>query len=89
MKLVTAVVKPFTLDDIQKALEKLGSPGMTVSETEGFGQQRGYKEIYRGTEYATSFVPKTKIELIVGKIWITPVDDVVRVRTGERGEKAI
>ncbi|WKS34930.1 P-II family nitrogen regulator [Corynebacterium propinquum] len=112
MKLVTAVVKPFTLDDIQKALEKLGSPGMTVSETEGFGQQRGHKEIYRGTEYVTSFVPKTKIELIVadgdveqvvdaiveaactgeigdGKIWITPVDDVVRVRTGERGEKAI
>ena len=110
MKLVTAVVKPFTLDDIQKALEKLGSPGMTVSETEGFGQQRGHKEIYRGTEYDTSFVPKTKIELIVadgdveqvvdaiveaactgeigdGKIWITPVDDVVRVRTGERGEK--
>lgn len=112
MKLVTAVVKPFTLDDIQEALAKIGSPGMTVSEIEGFGQQRGNKEIYRGAEYATSFVPKTKIELIIadddveavvdaiveaactgeigdGKIWITTVEDVIRVRTGERGEKAI
>ncbi|ERS43898.1 MULTISPECIES: P-II family nitrogen regulator [Corynebacterium] len=112
MKLVTAVVKPFTLDDIQQALQKLGSPGMTVTEIEGFGQQRGNKEIYRGAQFATSFVPKAKIELIVadddseaivdaivdaactgeigdGKIWIAPVEDVIRVRTGERGEKAI
>ncbi|MDK4268483.1 P-II family nitrogen regulator [Corynebacterium accolens] len=112
MKRITAVVKPFTLDDIQQALQQLGSPGMTVSEVEGFGQQRGNKEIYRGAKFATSFVNKAKIELIVaddqaeeivdaiveaactgeigdGKIWISSIDDIIRVRTGERGEKAI
>lgn len=112
MKLITAVVKPFTLPDVREALEQLEVHGLTVTETQGFGQQRGHSEVYRGAEYATDFVPKVKLEVLSsddnaedivsaiieaaytgkigdGKVWITPVEDVIRVRTGERGEAAI
>ena len=112
MKLVTAVVKPFKLDDVKTALEGVGVQGMTVSEVQGFGRQRGHTEVYRGAEYTVSFVPKTRVEVLVddadaarvvdaivaaactgsigdGKVWSTPVDEVVRVRTGERGVEAL
>ena len=112
MRLVTAVVKPFKLDDVKQALETLGIQGMTVSEVQGFGRQRGHTEVYRGAEYTVSFVPKVRIEVLVddadagsvveaivtaastgsigdGKVWTTPVDEVVRVRTGERGAEAL
>ena len=112
MKLVTAVVKPFTLDQIKEALEQVGVLGMTVTEAQGFGQQKGHSEVYRGAEYAVDFVPKLKIEVVVaddyleeviqaiveaartgkvgdGKLWMVHVDDLVRVRTGERGEAAL
>ena len=112
MRLVTAIVKPFKLDDVKTALESLGVQGMTVSEVQGFGRQRGHTEVYRGAEYTVSFVPKVKLEVLVddadatdtvdviakaaqtgsigdGKVWSTPVDDVVRVRTGERGVEAL
>lgn len=112
MKLITAVVKPFTLPDIRAALEQLGVRGLTVTEIQGFGQQLGHSEVYRGAEYATDFVPKVKLEIVDtderieelvsaiveaaytgkigdGKIWITPVDDAIRVRTGERGDAAL
>jgi nitrogen regulatory protein P-II 1 len=112
MRLVTAVVKPFKLDDVKNALEKLGVQGMTVSEVQGFGRQRGHTEVYRGAEYSVDFVPKVRIEVLVdesdaaqvvdavvsaaytgaigdGKVWTVPVDDVVRVRTGERGPDAL
>lgn len=112
MKLITAVVKPFTLPDVRAALEQLDVHGLTVTETQGFGQQRGHSEVYRGAEYATDFVPKVKLEIILadeqvdevlnaivesaytgkigdGKVWVTPVENLIRVRTGERGEAAI
>ena len=112
MKLVTAVVKPFKLDDVKTALEGVGVQGMTVSEVQGFGRQRGHTEVYRGAEYTVGFVPKTRVEVLVddadalrvvdaivaaastdsigdGKVWSTPVDHVVRVRTGERGAEAL
>ena len=112
MKLVTGIVKPFKLDDVKTALESFGVQGMTVSEVQGFGRQRGHTEVYRGAEYTVSFVPKVRIEVLVddadatrvvdavvaaastgsigdGKVWSTPVDDVVRVRTGERGVEAL
>lgn len=112
MKLVTAIVKPFTLTDIKDALGQAGVHGMTVTETQGFGQQKGHTEVYRGAEYAVDFVPKVKIEIVIddellddvvravvdsahtgkigdGKVWVTPVDDLIRVRTGERGSDAI
>lgn len=112
MKLVTAIVKPFTLTDIKESLENVGVRGMTVTEAQGFGQQKGHTEVYRGAEYAVDFVSKIKIEVVVsddlysdvieaivsasrtgkigdGKIWVTPVDDVARVRTAERGEDAV
>jgi nitrogen regulatory protein P-II 1 len=112
MRLVTAVVKPFKLDDVKLALEALGVQGMTVSEVQGYGRQRGHTEVYRGAEYTVSFVPKVRIEVLVddadatrvvdtvvaaastgsigdGKVWTTPVEDVVRVRTGERGAEAL
>jgi nitrogen regulatory protein P-II 1 len=112
VRLVTAVVKPFKLDDVKTALEGLGVQGMTVSEVQGFGRQRGHTEVYRGAEYSVSFVPKVRIEVLVddadssrvvdaivaaastgaigdGKVWSTPVDEVVRVRTGERGAEAL
>lgn len=112
MKLITAVVKPFTLPDVRAAVEQLEVHGLTVTETQGFGQQRGHSEVYRGAEYATDFVPKVKLEIVIaneqvdeviqaiveaaytgkigdGKVWVTPVEDIVRVRTGERGEAAL
>ena len=112
MRLVTAVVKPFKLDDVKTALESFGVQGMTVSEVQGYGRQRGHTEVYRGAEYTVSFVPKIRVEVLVddadagdvvevmakaaqtgsigdGKVWTTPVDEVVRVRTGERGVEAL
>ncbi len=112
MKLVTAVVKPFKLDDVKAALEALGVQGMTVSEVQGYGRQRGHTEVYRGAEYTVDLVPKVRVEVLVddadapdvvevvvkaaqtgrigdGKVWVVPVDDVVRVRTGERGIDAL
>ncbi len=112
MRLVTAVVKPFKLDDVKASLEAIGVQGMTVSEVQGFGRQRGHTEVYRGAEYTVAFVPKVRVEVLVddadasrvvdtivtaagtgsigdGKVWSTPVEDVVRVRTGERGAEAL
>ena len=112
MKLVIAIVKPFKLDDVKTALESFGVQGMTVSEVQGFGRQRGHTEVYRGAEYTVAFVPKVRIEVLVddadvtdvlevmakaahtgsigdGEVWSTSVDEVVRVRTGERGVEAL
>ena len=99
MKLVTAIIKPFKLEEVKIALENLGIQGLTVSEVSGFGRQRGHTEVYRGAEYTVSFVPKVKIEVVVeaastgqigdGKVWVTTIDEVVRVRTGERGADAL
>ncbi|HEX5348209.1 MAG TPA: P-II family nitrogen regulator [Pseudonocardiaceae bacterium] len=112
MKLVTAIVKPFTLEDVKAALEQVGVLGMTVSEVQGFGRQKGHTEVYRGAEYSVDFVPKIRVEVVVdevqvdktidalveaartgkigdGKVWVTPVETVVRVRTGERGLDAL
>ncbi len=112
MKLVTAIIKPFTLDDVKTALEQLGVLGMTVSEVQGYGRQKGHTEVYRGAEYAVDFVPKLRVEVLIddtavekvldavveaartgkigdGKVWVTPVDTVIRVRTGERGSDAL
>ncbi len=112
MKLVTAVIKPFKLDDVKDALSVLGIQGMTVSEVQGFGRQGGHSETYRGTEYKVLFAPKTRIEVVVdddqadsvvesivdaartekigdGKVWVTDVDNLIRIRTGERGPEAI
>ncbi len=112
MKLVTAVIKPFKLDDVKDALSVLGIQGMTVSEVQGFGRQGGHSETYRGTEYKVLFTPKTRIEVVVdddqsdsvvesivdaartekigdGKVWVTDVDNLIRIRTGERGPDAI
>jgi nitrogen regulatory protein P-II 1 len=110
--LVTAIVKPFALGDVRAALERLGVLGMTVSEVQGFGRQKGHTEVYRGAEYTVDFVPKVRVEVLVedfdadkvidsivrsartgkigdGKVWVSPVETVVRVRTGERGADAI
>ncbi|MGQ0623074.1 MAG: P-II family nitrogen regulator [Sporichthyaceae bacterium] len=112
MKLVTAVIKPFKLDDVRAALEKLGVHGMTVTEASGYGRQRGHTEVYRGAEYVVDLVPKVRLEVLIdsadaeavisaltaaaqtgkigdGKIWVTPVEAVVRVRTGERDIDAL
>ena len=112
MKLITAVIKPFKLDDVKMALKGAGVQGMTVTEVQGFGRQSGHTEVYRGAEYTVDFVPKIKIELLVddhtaegvvvalaaaartdkigdGKVWITDVDAVQRIRTGEKGSDAI
>jgi nitrogen regulatory protein P-II 1 len=112
MRLITAVIKPFKLDDIKSALEAYGVQGMTVSEASGYGRQRGHTEVYRGAEYTVDLVPKVRIEVLVddldadgvidtivkaaqtgaigdGKVWSVPVDQVVRVRTGERGPDAV
>lgn len=112
MKLITAIIKPFRLDDIKEALESYGITGMTVSEVSGYGRQRGHSEVYRGAEYAVDFVPKIRLEVVVedldagsvvdvivktaqtgrigdGKVWVLPIDDIVRVRTGEHGEAAL
>jgi len=112
MRLVTAVIKPFKLDEVKAALETFGVAGMTVSEVQGYGRQRGHTEVYRGAEYQVDFVPKIRVEVIVddddaddvvevivksastgkigdGKVWMTPVESMVRVRTGERGRDAL
>jgi nitrogen regulatory protein P-II 1 len=112
MKLVTAIVKPFKIDDVKEALKAAGVQGMTVSEVRGFGRQGGHTETYRGAEYQIDFVPKAKIELVVddatveqildvianaastgkigdGKIWVTNVEQIIRIRTGEHGADAI
>ena len=112
MKLITAIVKPSKVDDIKRALQADGVHGMTVSETRGFGRQKGHTEIYRGAEYTVDFIPKVRIEVLAddaeaneilnlivdtastgsigdGKVWVTPVETVVRVRTGERGSDAL
>jgi nitrogen regulatory protein P-II 1 len=112
MKLVTAIIKPFKLDDAKEALAALGIAGLTVTEVQGYGRQKGHTEVYRGAEYTVDFVPKVRIEVIVedfdtdkvveavvaaartgkigdGKVWVTTVDQVVRVRTGERDLDAV
>ena len=112
MKLVTAIIKPFKLDDVRAALSDIGISGMTVTEVKGFGRQRGHTELYRGAEYVVDFVPKTRIEVAVrddleeqvteaivsaaktgkvgdGKIFVTNIEHVVRIRTGETDEAAI
>ena len=112
MKLVTAVIKPFKLEDVKSSLRRVGVLGMTVSEVQGYGRQGGHTETYRGAEYKTEFVPKVKLEIVVddddldavveaieqsantgkigdGKVWVTDVFDLVRIRTGERGDIAV
>jgi len=112
MKLVTAIIRPFKLEEAKTALEALGVQGLTVSEVSGYGRQGGHVEVYRGAEYVVNLVPKVRIEVLVedtdaepvaeaiivaartdrigdGKVWVTPVDSVVRVRTGERNEDAV
>ncbi len=112
MKLVTAVIKPFKLDDVRSALESFGVHGMTVSEASGYGRQKGHTEVYRGAEYTVDLVPKVRLEVLLddtdvddvvevivktsqtgrigdGKVWVAPIDTVVRVRTGERGVEAL
>ena len=112
MKLVTAIVKPFKLEDVKSALEAYGIQGLTISEASGYGRQRGHTEVYRGAEYDIALVPKIRIEIVVddpdaadvagiivksaqtgrigdGKVWVSPVDTVVRVRTGDRDAAAL
>jgi len=112
MKKIEAVVKPFKLDEVREALSEIGVTGLTVTEVKGFGRQKGHTELYRGAEYVVDFLPKVKVELIVGdalveraieaivkaartgkigdgKIFVTPVEQVVRIRTGESGEAAV
>lgn len=112
MKLITAIIKPFKLEDVKVALEGRGIHGLTVSEASGFGRQRGHTEVYRGAEYTVDLVPKVRVEVLVddanaeavieaivaaaqtgkigdGKVWMVPVEAVVRVRTGERGPDAL
>jgi nitrogen regulatory protein P-II 1 len=112
MKLITAIVKPFKLDDVKSALVGLGVTGMTTTEVAGFGRQRGHTETYRGTEYQLDFIPKVRIEVVVdddsvgavteaiidaaatgkigdGKIWVSPIEDIIRIRTRERGADAV
>jgi nitrogen regulatory protein P-II 2 len=112
MKLITAVVKPFKLDDVREALSEIGVQGITVTEVKGFGRQKGHTELYRGAEYVVDFLPKVKIEVAVGeavveqtieaitkaahtgkigdgKIFVSPLEQTVRIRTGETGEDAI
>jgi nitrogen regulatory protein P-II 1 len=96
MKLITAIVKPYRLDEVKNALQELGVHGLTVSEASGYGRQRGHTEVYRGAEYQVDLVPKVRIvkaahtgKIGDGKVWALPVDTVVRVRTGERGPDAL
>jgi nitrogen regulatory protein P-II 1 len=112
MRLVTAVIKPFKLEEVKEALETFGVQGLTVTEVSGYGRQRGHTEVYRGAEYTVDFVPKVRLDVVVGdddakdvvdvivksastgqigdgKVWTTLVDDLVRVRTGERGVDAL
>jgi nitrogen regulatory protein PII len=112
MKLVTAIIKPFKLDDVREALSSVGVQGVTVTEVKGFGRQKGHTELYRGAEYVVDFLPKAKLEIAVpadrvevvieaitnaansgkigdGKIFVSPLEQVVRIRTGETGAEAI
>jgi nitrogen regulatory protein PII len=112
MKLITAIVKPFKLDDVREALSEIGVQGITVTEVKGFGRQKGHTELYRGAEYVVDFLPKVKIEVAVssavaeqtieaiikaantgkigdGKVFVSPLEQVIRIRTGETGEEAI
>ena len=112
MKQITAIIKPFKLDEVREALSSLGVSGLTVTEVKGFGRQKGHTELYRGAEYVVDFLPKVKVELVVadsmvdtalesivkaartgkigdGKIFVSSVDQVVRIRTGETGEEAV
>ena len=112
MKLVTAIIKPFKLDDVRESLSEIGVQGMTVTEVKGFGRQKGHTELYRGAEYVVDFLPKVKIEAAIddsqldtvveaiskaantgkvgdGKIFVAPLEEVVRIRTGESGADAV
>ena len=112
MKLITAIIKPFKLDDVRQAVAEMGIQGITVTEVKGFGRQRGHTELYRGAEYVVDFLPKTKIEMAVeddiaeqvieavsntartgkigdGKIFVTNLEEVIRIRTGETGAEAV
>jgi nitrogen regulatory protein P-II 1 len=112
MKLVTAIIKPFKLDEVREALSAVGVAGITVTEVKGFGRQKGHTELYRGAEYVVDFLPKVKVEVVVkdgdvdrcidailraaktgkigdGKIFVTPIEQVVRIRTGEQDDAAI
>jgi nitrogen regulatory protein P-II 2 len=112
MKLITAIIKPFKLDDVRQAVADMGIQGITVTEVKGFGRQRGHTELYRGAEYVVDFLPKTKVEMAVddtvaeqvieaivntartgkigdGKIFVTSLEEVVRIRTGETGAEAV
>ncbi len=112
MKKIEAIIKPFKLDEVKEALQKIGVQGMTVSEVKGFGRQKGHTELYRGAEYIVDFIPKVKLEIVVdqpqvqqvvetivnaaktgkigdGKIFVSNLDDIVRIRTGETGKSAI
>jgi len=112
MKKIEAIIKPFKLEEVKDALHEIGVAGMTVSEVKGFGRQKGHTEIYRGSEYTVDFLPKIKIELVVGdekaaeavtaiikaaktgkigdgKIFVSPVDEAIRIRTEEKGESAV
>jgi len=112
MKLVTAIIKPFKMDDVRAALSDIGVQGITVTEVKGFGRQRGHTELYRGAEYVVDFLPKSKLEIAVaddqvdatidaivkaantgkigdGKIFVAPLEQVIRIRTGETGQEAI
>ena len=112
MKLITAVIKPFKLDEVREALSEIGVQGLTVTEVKGFGRQKGHTEIYPGSEYTVDFLPKVKIEIAIaddlvtkvvdaivgasqtgkigdGKVFILPIEEAVRIRTGEKGEEAL
>ncbi|MGI9342594.1 MAG: P-II family nitrogen regulator [Gammaproteobacteria bacterium] len=112
MKLITAIIKPFKLDDVRQAVADIGIQGITVTEVKGFGRQRGHTELYRGAEYVVDFLPKTKVEMAVpediaeqvieaitntartgkigdGKIFVTTLEEIIRIRTGETGGEAI
>lgn len=112
MKLVTAIIKPFKLDEVREGLSEVGITGLTVTEIKGFGRQKGHTELYRGAEYVVDFLPKIRVEVAVadsqvesvieaiikaartgkigdGKIFVSPLDEVIRIRTGEQGEEAL
>ena len=112
MKLVTAIIKPFKLDDVRESLSEIGVQGITVTEVKGFGRQKGHTELYRGAEYVVDFLPKVKIEMVLaddlvdaaieaiigaartdkigdGKIFVSPIEQAIRIRTGETGEDAV
>jgi nitrogen regulatory protein P-II 1 len=112
MKLIVAIVKPFKLDDVKAAVQDLGVQGLTITDVQGYGRQRGHTEVYRGAEYNIDFVPKVKLEIVCddedasrvveriidtartgkigdGKVWVVPIDDVWRIRTGEAGPDAL